>query len=154
MDSGAGTLISAFGFGGVNALEGNATTLFAGTTDGNFLTIDPDTGIGTVVNSFGSGAFSSGDFVFDGNMEKLFGSLVVPGSSTDEIVTIDPSTGLTSFIGETGFNNVFGLAFFRNQLLGLTSVGELIIIDEITGRGTLVEDTQAFSAGGAAAIRK
>jgi len=154
LENGTGTLIGNIGIFGVNALEGDGNTLFAGTTSGEFLTINPITGLGTGLGFFGSGAASSGDFVFDGNLESIFASLIVPGSTTDELALIDPENGLTSFIGETGYSQVYGLAFFRNQLLGLTSNGELIIIDTSTGRGTLVNNTQAFSAGGAAAVRK
>ena len=153
LETGVGTLVGNIGSSGVNALEGDADILYAGTTAGEFLTINPITGYGTPIGYFGSGASSSGDFVFDGNMELIFASLIVPGSLTDELALIHPENGLTSFVGETGFSQVYGLAFFRNQLLGLTSNGELIIIDTSTGVGTLVNNTQAFSAGGAAAVR-
>lgn len=154
LENGTGTLVGNIGVSGVNALEGDSDSLYAGTTSGEFLTINPVTGLGTGLGFFGSGAVSSGDFVFDGNQESIFASLIVPGSATDELAIIDPENGLTSFIGETGYSQVYGLAFFRNQLLGLTSNGELIIIDTSTGIGTLVNNTQAFSAGGAAAVRK
>jgi hypothetical protein len=150
INTGIGTPIGNIGVGGVNALEGSENILYAGTTGGAFLTIDPGTGEGNVIDQFGLGATSSGDLVFDGNNEFLYGSLSVPGSSTDELVTINPDSGFTEFIGETGFNAVYGLALFRNQLLGLTYGGEFIIIDQETGVGTLIENTDAFSAGGAA----
>jgi len=151
--TGEGTVIGNTGVPNVNALEGSETVLYGATRNGQFIAIDPTTAEGTVISSFDLNAFSSGDLVFDKNNEFLYGSLVVPGSSTDQIVTIDPTTGATNFLGETGYNEVWGLAFFRNQLIGLTRNGEFIIIDPKTGKGTFIENTEAFSAGGAAAIR-
>lgn len=152
LDTGEGTVVGSIGVSQVNALEGKDGVLYGASRTGKFLTIDPITAEGTVLSNF-EGAYSSGDLVFDKNNELLYGSLIVYGSSTDQLVTIHPSSGETIFIGETGFNDVWGLAFFRNQLLGLTIDGEFIIIDPLTGKGTFIEDTEAFSAGGAAAVR-
>ena len=151
LDTGEGTLVGKVDIPNINALEGSDTTLYGATRGGDFITIDPLTAKVTVIDSFSSGAMSSGDLVFDGSKSFLYGTLVVPGSSTDQLVTINPTTGVTEFIGETGFKEVWGLAFFRNQLIGLTTNGEFIIIDPKTGKGTYIETTQAFSAGGAAA---
>ncbi|MEW4923524.1 hypothetical protein [Algibacter sp. 2305UL17-15] len=154
LDTGQGTLVGNIGVSKVNALEGGSNILYAATNNGKFLSIDPLTAKGTIIGTFESGAVSSGDLVFDVNNEFLYGSLIVPGYSTDRIAIINPNTGETSFIGETGFNDVWGLALFRNQLLGLTIDGEFIIINPTTGKGTFIENTEAFSASGAAAIRK
>lgn len=153
LQTGAGTVVGAMGYGTVNALVGDDDRLFAGTTAGQFLSLDRDTGLGTELGQFGSGASSSGDFVFDKDGRYIFASLNVPGSRTDQLAVIDPEDGTTTFVGETGFNRVYGLAFFRNQLMGLTDYGDLLVIDPGTGRGARVNDTQVFSAGGAATLR-
>ena len=149
--TGEASLIGSTGSSGINALEGRNGILYAATTSGQFLTIDASTGLATGVSNFGSGAASSGDLVFDEDGLNLFGSVIVPGSATDQLIKVNPQTGETTFLGETGFNNVWGLAYFRNQLLGLTNAGNFIILNPETGAGTLVEDTNAFSAGGASA---
>lgn len=153
-DTGVGILvgsIGSIGSSGVNALEGRDGNLYAATASGQFLTIDPTTGLGSEISLFDSNAGSSGDLVFDKDGLKLFGTVKVAGSITDQLIEVNPKTGEMSFLGETGFNDVWGLVFFRNQLLGLTRAGEFIILNPATGVGTLVEETDAFSAGGASA---
>ena len=149
--TGEASLVANLDVEGLNALEGDSNTLYAATIAGEFLTIDPITGATKVLSNFEDGAVSSGDLVFPNTQNFLYGTLIQPGYSTDRLVSIIPSTGATTYIGETRFNFVFGLAFFRNQLLGLTDIGAYIIIDPETGLGTLVEFDPAFSAGGAAA---
>lgn len=153
LDSGQGSIIGNIGTSDVNALEGHDGLLYGATRNGEFLTIDPTTAQGSVISLFGADAVSSGDLVFDPRINSLYGTLVVPGLSTDELVTIDPITGETNFIGETNYSSVWGLALLRNQLIGLTTFGEFIIIDPNTGEGTFIETTDVFNAGGAAAIR-
>ncbi|GGG14493.1 hypothetical protein GCM10011344_13890 [Dokdonia pacifica] len=151
LDSGQGSIIGNIGISDVNALEGYNGVLYAATRNGEFLTIDPTTAQGNIISLLGSGAVSSGDIVFEPRFDFFYGTLVVPNSPTDELVTIDPITGETSFIGETNYTSVWGLALLRNQLIGLTTFGDFIIIDPNTGEGTFVEITDAFNAGGAAA---
>lgn len=151
LDSGQGSIIGNIGISDVNALEGYDGVLYAATRNGEFLTIDPTTAQGNIISLLDSGAVSSGDIVFDPRFDFFYGTLVVPNSSTDELVTIDPITGETNFIGETNYTSVWGLALLRNQLIGLTTFGDFIIIDPNTGEGTFVEITDAFNAGGAAA---
>ena len=151
LDSGQGSIIGNIGISDVNALEGYDGVLYAATRNGEFLTIDPTTAQGNIISLLGSGAVSSGDIVFEPRFDFFYGTLVVPNSPTDELVTIDPITGETNFIGETNYTSVWGLALLRNQLIGLTTFGDFIIIDPNTGEGTFVEITDAFNAGGAAA---
>jgi len=151
LNSGEGSLIGNIGFIDINALEGHDGVLYAATRNGEFLTIDPTTSQGSLISLFGAGAVSSGDLVFDPMFDFLYGTLVVPNTLSDKLVTIDPQTGETNFIGNTNYTSVWGLALLRNQLIGLTTFGEFIIIDPNTGEGTFVELADAFNAGGAAA---
>lgn len=149
--TGQGTIIGNIGLSDVNALEGYDGWLYAATRNGEFLKINPATGEGTIISIFASNAVSSGDLVFDPRFNFLYGTLVLPNTLTDELVTIDPLNGETNFIGNTNYASVWGLALLRNQLLGLTTFGEFIIIDPNTGEGTFVETADTFNAGGAAA---
>jgi hypothetical protein len=153
LETGEGAVVGNIGINNVNGLEGGEYLLYAGTTDGEFLSIDPQTGEGTIIDFFGSGATSSGDLVLNEDNDFLYGSLEIPGSATDAIAKIDRITGATEIMGDTGFDEVWGLALFRSQLLGLTTDGELIIIDRTRGNGTLIENTDSFNAGGAAAVK-
>ena len=155
LNSGEGKLIGKIGVSKINALEGRDNLLYGASGSGEFLSINPVTAKGSVIDVFDSSMYSSGDLVFDKNNEFLYGTLVVPNASfTNHLALINPTTGETTIVGDTEFRFVWGLALFRNQLLGLTGRGEFIIIDPYTGKGTLVENTEAFSAGGAAAIKK
>jgi len=148
--TGEGQLIGDIGYNRVNALEGGANGLYAGTQDSEVILVDVETGAGDVIGTLDDSAYTSGDFVFNADDSVLYGSVVLPGYDNDYLVTINPETGESTLVGDIGFDQVYGLAFFRDQLLGLTDAGEFIIIDPNTGLGTLVDNTEAFSAGGAA----
>lgn len=150
IETGEGQFIGSIGHNRVNALEGGVNGLYAGTQDSEVILVDPETGAGEIIGALADGAYTSGDFVFNADDTALYGSVVLPGYNNDYLVSIDPETGESTLVGDIGFDQVYGLAFFRNQLLGLTDAGEFIIIDPNTGLGTLVDNTDAFSAGGAA----
>ncbi|MEW8297465.1 MAG: hypothetical protein AB2712_01335 [Candidatus Thiodiazotropha sp.] len=149
-ETGNSSVIGSIGNGGINALVGRNGMLFSMSTTGEYFQIDPTTGTASNIRTIGSGAYSSGDFVFNADGTILWGTVVVPGFSTDHLIQIETETDNVTIVGETGFAAVYGLAYLRGQLLGLTAAGEFIIIDPETGNGTLVENTDAFSAGGAA----
>lgn len=150
VETGEGTQIGSVGFDDINALDSTADKLLGGTQDEEIIEINTDTGSGDLVSYFVDSVYTSGDFAYDSTNDIMYASVVRPGFSTDYLVTIDPATGENEIVGDIGFDEVFGLAFFRDQLLGLTDNGEFIIINTATGAGTLVENTNAFSAGGAA----
>jgi hypothetical protein len=88
-----------------------------------------------------SGKYStSGDIVGlpDG---KLYWA--VSGSTSDQLVKIDPSTGGTTLIGDIGVSKVWGLSYAADAvnggvLYGFTSDGKYLKIDPTTGRGSAV----------------
>lgn len=153
INSGDGTFAGSINSPNINALEGRGNVLYGATTTGKFLSIDPLTAEGSTIGILGHNASSSGDLIFDANNDFLYATLDVPGSVSDQLATIDPITAETRLIGETGFNSVWGLVLIRNQLIGLSTYGDFIIIDPNSGISTFIENTDAFNAGGAAAIR-
>ncbi len=146
IDSQTGTGIpigSGIGFGGVNALVSDANgVLYAATTSGEFLRINPNTGKGTLVGFYGGGFVSSGDLAFDpeGN---LFAT-VTGGGPSDVLVRVDIITGRASVIGSIGFVDVFGLAFGPDGVLYGSANGDrfktptLIRINTKTGVGVAI----------------
>ena len=133
----------------VNALVGFDNNLYAANSTGQLLQVNPTTGAADVIGDLAGGT-SSGDLVPTDDSTGLLGTINVSGSQSDWLMRHDLETGTSELVGETGFQQVWGLAFFRSQLIGLTNDGELILIDPNTGAGALVDQTRALSAGGAA----
>ncbi len=104
--------------------------------DGIVFRIDPMTGVSTQVGNMGSAFASSGDLVaVDG-----FGTVqTVPGSSNDELARLAPVSFSATTIGtDTGYGEIWGLAYWKNKVYGFTNGGDFILIDPTTGVGTLV----------------
>ncbi len=85
----------------------------------------------------------SGDLVGIGN-GTLFGTALDTSSSgtskNNILVTIDPSTGaIISQIGQTGFPELYGVAYAQGKVFGFThdGTGRVVTIDLSTGVGTL-----------------
>jgi hypothetical protein len=98
--------------------------------------VNPTTGAATRIGAMGGGYSSSGDIVsVDG-----FGTVqTVPGSPHDVLVRLAPSTFAATPIGtDTGFDNIWGLGFWKGKVFGFTNAGELITLDPHTGVGTMV----------------
>jgi hypothetical protein len=70
---------------------------------------------------------------------------------TDWLARIDPETGQALLIGQTGYQQIFGLGFWGAEVYGFTNGGEMITIDVESGVGTAVElgdDYGAFWGAG------
>jgi hypothetical protein len=65
-----------------------------------------------------------------------------PGCESDWLAEIDPETGHAQLIGQTGYQQIFGLGFWGETVYGFTQGGEYITIDVDTGQGTLVREFQ------------
>ena len=150
LETGVATSVGLHGYVGANALEGHEGILYAADVQGNIFSIDPLTLESSLIGEYDAGAYSSGDLVIVPDQEGvLYGTVKVIGQTTDSLVSINVLTGESTVIGDTGFVDVWGLAFFRDQLVGLTDSGQFILIDESTGRSALVSEDAALSAGGA-----
>jgi hypothetical protein len=114
--------------------------LMATAGDGSVFRLDPMTGQSTRVGTLGAGLISSGDLV---SVAK-FGTLVTVKRSLmvgDWLAKLDPATGAATLIGAIGFNNVWGIGFWKDRVFGFDLDGHFILIDPSTGAGTL---SQAF----------
>jgi hypothetical protein len=98
--------------------------------------VDPMTGTGTQVGTMG-GFRSSGDIV----SVNQFGTVqTTVGAPFDVLTTLAPNTFTGSApMYSTGFDQIWGLAFWRGVVLGFTQTGQFLTIDPATGVATLVE---------------
>jgi hypothetical protein len=123
--------------------------ILIGTTnsDGNVYQINPMTGAATAIGNMGGSYVSSGDVVSVAG----FGTVqTVPGSTHDVLVKLAPGTYAATPIGSnTGFDEIFGLGFWKGKVFGFTSAGQIITIDPMTGVGTQVATTSMSWYGAA-----
>jgi len=99
--------------------------------------VDPMTGQTSQIGNMGSFS-SSGDLVSIAG----FGTVQTAdnGTSPDRLVRLAPSTFAATAIGNTiGFGDIWGIAYWKNKIFGVTEAGEFITIDPSTGAGTLVQ---------------
>lgn len=129
----------------INALAASAHgQLYAATRDGELLTIDTATGLGTTVGFYGNDLGSSGDLVFlpDGVLLGSARQLNTLEEKSDLLVRIDQHSGQAEVIGNIGFKQVFGLAVGpQGELLGVADGNgqpKLIKINKSNGKGKLI----------------
>lgn len=89
------------------AIDPTDGTLYGSTSNnsdaspGSLITIDPETGDGTLVGSLGVGSQTAADLAFDAS-GTLYGLIE---ASSDDLVTIDTATGAATFVGDAGFSS-------------------------------------------------
>jgi hypothetical protein len=111
-------------------------TLYGGTgTKGNLYRIDPDDASIVLVGPYGTGFSSSGDIVW-GPWSAIY--VADPDGTSDQLLSVNPATGVASVIGSIGFPNVYGLSFANGGLYGFDDYGNILQINFTTGQGTKV----------------
>lgn len=107
-------------------------------TDGMVFSVNQTTGVTTPVGNMGSYT-SSGDLV----AVEGFGVVqTVTGATNDRLARLAPQTFAATPIGtDTGFGEIWGVAFWKNKIYGFTNGGAFILIDPTTGVATLVSNT-------------
>ncbi len=130
--------------GGVGAVVNGLVVASNGTiyASGNhsLYIVNPASGAGTRVGK-NTGFSSSGDLAFSSN-----GTLYMSAIG-DVLVRLNTSSGVGTSIGPIGFSDVYGLGFSFGTLYGETSDSQLITIDPLTGKGTLLADDGLASRG-------
>ena len=135
-------------------LDPSAEVLVGGAYDGTYWRIDPSTGMSTMLGQLKVGRTNyrlSGDFVSvqgAGTFATVRTANASSGSP-DQLARVNESTGELTLIGSTGFQQIFGLAYYRNTLYGFTNAGQFISIDIMTGRGRMISTPamQFYGAG-------
>src|SRR5262245_52729652 len=119
--------------------------LVATAYDGTVWRLDPATGAGTMLGSYGNGMQSSGDVVSVSGFGTV-ATVKMPGHATDWLVRVNVKTGAATPIGDTGFTDIWGVGFWKNKIYGFTSIGSygtgrarFILINPQTGVGTMRE---------------
>ena len=67
----------------------------------------------------------------------LYWTVVGDGMNGDELVKLDPNTGMTQWVGATGQNGLYGLGYDNDQLFGFSVEGKVVAIDPKTASGQL-----------------
>lgn len=158
--TGASTFLADFTGGNLTSLSfvpvnpGNpdgAEMLVAATSTGSVIRIDVagTTATATVIGDYGARAgmdiVSSGDIVYVKGVGTIATVDVGATDGQDYLATIDPANGwAATVIGTgTGFDKIFGVAFWGGQIYGFTDggagMGSFIRLDRQTGAGTLIQ---------------
>lgn len=132
-NTGAANLIGSLGASNVNALGFAAGDILYAAAGSGFYTVNTQTGAATLVATIPN-FFSSGDLVFDPVGNRFLATSGTPSSSSDTLYSIGLN-GTASVIGDTGFQNIFGLAQADGTFYGYTANRLQIRIDPITGVG-------------------
>jgi hypothetical protein len=128
--------------------------LVGGASDGTYWRIDAASGRSTRLGQLRRGSTNyalSGDFVSivgAGTFATVRASNAT-SSSHDQLASMNPATGELTILGNTGFDRIFGLAYYRDTLYGFTSDGKFISINIRTGVGAMVSmpAMQFYGAG-------
>jgi hypothetical protein len=117
--------------------------LVSANDQGDVYTIDATNGSATKLGSYGSVAagkvISSGDLIGVRGF-GIYATVDVGTATQDYLARIDPTTWKATPLGTgTGFDNIFGLAFWDGTIYGFvstgTDAGKIITIDPNTGAG-------------------
>ena len=95
---------------------------------------------------------TEGDYQTSGDLVGLPDGYLywtVQGSSRDRLVRIDPLTGATTYIGDVGYSEIFGLGYDDGELLGFNSWGETLTISPSTAAATVLASDSGMSWYGA-----
>ena len=115
--------------------------MLVGYEGGDYVKIDPQTGVKTKIGQIGGGLTSSGDIVsvIGG---KTFVTVKGQGCS-DCLAEVNPMTGaLVKNWGPIGFTDVFGLSFWGGKLYGFANDGTLFEV--VLGNGMVTSTAIAI----------
>ncbi len=147
-----GSNLTSLSFVPVNAGNPDGPEMLIAATDtGSVIRIDVagTTATATVIGDYGTfggmDVISSGDIVYVKGVGTIATVDVGATLGTDYLATIDPANGwAATVIGTgTGFDKIFGVAFWGGQLYGFTDggsgMGSFIRLNRQTGTGTLIQ---------------
>ena len=108
------------------------------------------TGEFDLVGNMGPSFNSSGDCVVDKSDGLFMTSNGSGATNGDDLVQISTITGEATVVGSTGFSGIYGLTAAWGKMFGFTGSGQLILLDNETAEGTLLETYSGMSFYGAA----
>ena len=140
-------------------LDADREVLVGGTiSDGTYWRIDPETGRSTMLGRFRVG---STNYILSGDIVSIAGAATyvtvrrsnASSTSNDQLATVNVNTGALTLVGDTGFDRIFGLGYWRSTLFGFTREGEFIRLASDTGRGRRVSSpAMQFSGAGVTTV--
>src|SRR5262249_52056278 len=127
-----------------NAAPGEGTLFATDAVRGNLLTINPATGVGTVVGP--TGLRSVPALAMDPNTGVLY---VGEGAGAPNLYTVNPTTGAATLVGNTGLGvaaisdldfRTDGILYAAVNIAGDSGTGadHLAILDKVTGKATVI----------------
>lgn len=126
--------------GQVGLPEGPDVLVGSRNTDGKIFSIDPMTGAVTEVGDMGGDWVSSGDIVSVYGFGTVATVTTLGGAGDDVLARLAPGTfAATPIGGDTGYADLWGIGFWRNQVFGFAESGAFVLIDTATGAATPVE---------------
>jgi len=140
-----------------NGMEFVDGTLYASVIDcggcpSDFGTVDPATGVETIIGPTGFNAVTG--LAYDSASGTMYGSLGGGDAASGSIVTINMATGAATVVGPTGYDKVGSIEFGSDGNLygGLTAndstaPGSLILVNPSTGAATVVVTTPYSMTG-------
>lgn len=142
-NTGAATMIADVPGSGNNSLTYLPNgTLLASDSNGDLKIINPANGQTTFVGNYGNGLQSAGDLVAVANGTMYGSSPTKPGggdaSSSNELIVVDTGTGVATAVGQTGYADVWGLAYSNAHVIGFTTAGQILQIDPQSGAATVL----------------
>lgn len=141
MDStdGSGSVLSSTGFSSLNSLAKSPGGRYLSFSGSDIIELDPNTGAGRVSSTTSLTSVRGAAFTPDGTLFAIENVGV-----DDFLYKVDPSSGNTALIGDTGFNGVQGLA--------VDSLGNMYAWDIFDGLLEVDPDTGAAVAVGGAVV--
>ena len=89
---------------------------------------------------------TSGDLV---GLPDGFLYWTVVGENGDDLIKLDPNSGMTQWVGETGYDELYGLGYDNGDLLGFSARGNIVAINPSKAISVLQSTTQSISWWGA-----
>ena len=130
-------VVGSYGVSDINALTVDGSgQLYGASLSGKLYRINTTDGQATEVANIGYQ--SSGDLAVQGN---TFYFTVKAGESTDSLAKMKLNDAKATLIGQIGYDDVYGLDSGNNVLYGRTNAGEIIQIDPVTAKATLLRKT-------------
>lgn len=126
-------------------LNPSAEVLVAVERGGAYFVVNTRDGRVQRLGAYGVGG-SSGDLVSIATADTW---AIVKIAGVDNLARVDLRRGVTTVVGPTGVDDLWGLGYWRQRLYGFASTGEFVTIDPATGRATVVMRTsQAWWGAG------
>lgn len=88
------------------------------------------------IGAYGGQVISSGDLVSVAGFGTV--ATVKNGSEADYLARIDEATGTATILGPTGYNDIWGIGYWRNKVFGFVATNQFVLIDVTDGHADYI----------------